>query len=168
MTALRAKARRALSTEEQLAIAWHSASLLLGYPCEDLLTRLEPLHRTSHLLPDEIGGPLRSTVVHLERVPLLELQREYVETFGAARRHDLLTVTAAQSMFEVGAGGPSSQLCGVLEHAATTDPGFGHAVLAGCRDDLERLRLALHEAESGWVGAVQAVTATLPPLTGDV
>ena len=163
-----ARARRPLSADEELAIAWHSASLLLGYPRESLLAQLDSLHRTSHHLPDEIGGPLRSTVVHLERAPLPQLQQEYVETFDLVHCHDLVLAMKAHSAFAVGAEGPSSALCAVLEHAATTNPGHGRALLAGCRDGLERLRSALRGAESGWVGAVQAVTATLPALTGDV
>ena len=35
------------------------------------------------------------------------------------------------------------------------------------RAGLELLRLALHEQESPWAGAVAAVSATFPPLRGD-
>jgi nitrate reductase delta subunit len=156
------RSRRAPLADEHLAFAWHSAALLLGYPKNDLLTQLEPLHRASHLLPDEVGGPLRSTVVHLERAPLAQLQQEYVETFDAIHRRNLLVSPRPQSRSLLDTTGSSSHLCVVLERAAGAEPGVGQALLAGCRDGIERLRAALQEAESGWAGAVQAVTATLP------
>ena len=44
---------------EQLLIAWQSASLLLGYPDEELLGRLDLIRRASERLPAPVGGPLR-------------------------------------------------------------------------------------------------------------
>ena len=165
--ARRVRARRAHLADEQLAIAWHSASLLLGYPEPALLAQLESLHRASHLLPDEVGGPLRSTVVHLERAPLPQLQEEYVATFDVVRERNLLIATVPPSPFAVPEGGTAGHLCLVLERAATTEPVLARTMLSGCRDGLERLRVTLQEVESGWAGAVQAVTASLPPLTDD-
>jgi len=163
----RLRASRTTLADEQLAFAWHSASLLLGYPEDDLLAQLEPLHRASHVLPDEVGGPLRSTVVHLERATLDQLQQEYVETFDVESQRDLLSGEGAHSTSVLDDTGFSGHLCVVLERAAATDPVAGRALLAGCRGALEELRLALLAQESGWAGAVQAVTATLPPLTAD-
>ena len=153
--------------DPMLAIAWHSAALLLGYPHAGLLAKLDPLHRTSHRLPDEVGGPLRSTIVHLERAPLHQLQAEHAETFDVVRERDLLLAQPPYAPLALPAVGTARHLCFVLELAATATPGPGRHLLAGCRDGLERLRTALQEVESGWAGAVQAVTASLPPLADD-
>ena len=44
--------RRHALPAEQLLIAWQSASLLLGYPDEELLGRLELIRAASHRLPE--------------------------------------------------------------------------------------------------------------------
>jgi nitrate reductase delta subunit len=131
------------------AMAWHFAALLLHPPDETVISRLEPVHRASHLLPDEVGGPLRTTVVHLERAPLPQLQEEYAETFSG--------------------GGPDqvAELCRVLEQAANAAPDQGRSMLAVQRPVLESLHRSLIGMESGWAGAVAAVTATFPPEDGE-
>jgi nitrate reductase assembly molybdenum cofactor insertion protein NarJ len=135
--------------DAQLAMAWHFAALLLHRPDEAVISRLEPVHRASHLLPDEVGGPLRATVVHLERAPLPQLQQEYAETFSA--------------------GGPEivADLCRVLEQAANVAADLGRSMLAGRRPVLESLHSSLLHMDSGWVGAVAAVTATFPRDDGE-
>lgn len=171
---------------DQLTIAWQSASLLLGYPDEELVDRLEMVHRATHLLPDEVGGPLRSTVVHLERAPLGQLQEEYVDTFDTRRRHNLFLTYFAhgdtrkrgvallrfkqaylRSGFVLDDSELPDHLCVVLEYAATVDHDLGRRLLLDHRAGLELLRTSLQDIESGWSGAVSAVTATLPPLQGD-
>jgi nitrate reductase delta subunit len=181
--------RRADSlTPEQLTLAWHSASLLLGYPEQRLLRSLETIHRVSHRLPDSVGGPLRSTVVHLETAPLRDLQAEYVDTFDTRLRRRLfladlaygdtprrglalhrLRQTYLQSGFDldadsVHAGEPPDHLCVVLEYAANVDQAVGRHLLGDHRGCLESLRAALRATHSGWTGAVAAVCATLPPV----
>ena len=63
---------------DQLAIVWQSASLLLNYPDDDLVARLDLIRAGSHELPTTIGDSLRSFVAHLEATPLQEMQAEYV------------------------------------------------------------------------------------------
>jgi nitrate reductase delta subunit len=58
-------------------------------------------------------------------------------------------------------------LCVVLEYAATIDQRLGRRLLLDHRAGLEILRLSLRESASMWAGAVDAVCATLPPLSGD-
>lgn len=176
---------------EQLTIAWQSASLLLGYPDEALLERLELIRRASHELPGAVGEPIRATVVHLESRPLEDLQAEYVETFDGTRRHNLFLTyfahgdtrkrgvallrfkqTYLRSGFVIdadaaGAGELPDHLCVVLEYAATVDQDLGRRLMLDHRAGLELLRLSLEESGSGWAGAVTAVTETLPPLKGD-
>ena len=183
----RLKARKAVTLPaDQLAIAWQSASLLLGYPDETLVGRLEMIHRLSHLLPDTVGVPIRATVVHLEGRALGRLQEEYVETFDTRRRHNLFLTYFAhgdtrkrgvallrfkqaylRSGFLLDDTELPDHLCVVLEYAATVDQELGRRLLLDHRAGLELLRMSLDEADSGWAGAVTAVTATLPPLQGD-
>ena len=194
MTRLLARRTTGLTTRltaDQLTVAWQSASLLLGYPDEILLSRLELVRRGSGDLPDAIGEPLRATVAHLESASLGALQAEYVETFDTRRRHNLFLTyfahgdtrkrgvallrfkqTYLRSGFVLDAdsehgGELPDHLCVVLEYAATVDQMLGRRLLLDHRAGLELLRLSLNEAGSGWAGAVAAVTATLPPLQGD-
>jgi nitrate reductase molybdenum cofactor assembly chaperone NarJ/NarW len=171
---------------EQLTIAWQCASLLLDYPDEALLDRLGLVHRGSHQLPEPVGGPLRATAGHVGSTPLPQLQEEYVETFDSRRRHNLFLTyfahgdtrkrgvallrfkqTYLRSGFQLDDGELPDHLCVVLEYAATVDHELGRRLLLDHRAGLELLRLSLHEAGSGWAGAVTAVTGTLPPLAGD-
>ena len=52
----RKPASPALSAE-QLLIAWQSASLLLGYPEEELLAQLGMVRSASERLPERVGEP---------------------------------------------------------------------------------------------------------------
>lgn len=173
-------------TPEQLTLAWHSAGLMLGYPEPRLLRSLETIHRISHRLPDSVGGPLRSTVVHLDTAPLLQLQTEYVDTFDARLRSRLFLTEAIhgdtprrglalhrfrqtyrRSGFEPGddnvnRGESPDHLCLVLEYAANIDQASGRHLLGEYRACLDSLLRALRELHSGWAGAVAAVCATLP------
>jgi nitrate reductase delta subunit len=158
-------------SDQQLGMAWHAASLLLGYPDAALLGQLEAVHRASHPLPDAVGGPLRATVVHLERAPLTQLQEEFVATFGS--RRPSLSLARLQEAVDgrhptapllAEAGDPVDHVSVVLEYAATVDRDFGGTVLRENRAGLGLLLAFLKAAESGWVGAVGSVLATLPPL----
>ena len=178
--------RSATLPADQLSIAWQSASLLLGYPDETLTAQLEMVHRASHLLPDEVGGPIRATVVHLQDAPLERLQEEYVETFDTRRRHNLFLTyfahgdtrkrgvallrfkqTYLRSGFVLDDSELPDHLCVVLEYGATVDAELGRRLLLDHRAGLELLRLSLAETGSRWAGAVEAAVATLPPLRGD-
>lgn len=174
-----------LSTE-QLTAAWQSASLLLGYPDEQLVGQLDMIGSASHMLPEALGEPIRETVVRLGSRPLTELQAEYVETFDTRRRCNLFLTyfahgdtrkrgvallrfkqTYLRSGFVLDDTELPDHLCVVLEYAATVDQGLGRGLLLDHRAGLELLRIALREDDSPWVGAVEAVTGTLPPLQGD-
>ena len=137
-------------SDERLAMAWHSAALLLGRPGQALLDQLDSVHRASHRLPDEVGGPLRATIVHLEQAPLRELQSEHSRTFDGP---------------SLPYGEPAAALCDLLEKAAQ-DASSGYALLLDRRAQLERLRDTLVAQESGWAGAVIAVTASLQRSDG--
>ena len=68
MNLLRRKAAESRPlTDEQLTIAWQTASLLLDYPDESLPERLALARRAYDALPDAVGGPLRATVAARKR-----------------------------------------------------------------------------------------------------
>lgn len=166
--------------------AWQAASLLLGYPDEELLQRLDTIERATDSLPESLGGPLRACVAHLRETPLTELEADYVDTFDTRRRHNLFLTYFAhgdtrkrgmallrfkQTYLASGLVLTDTELpdhlCVVLEYAASYDADQGRQLLLDHRAGLELLRIALTEAGSRWAGAIEAVTATLPPLRGD-
>lgn len=171
---------------EQLTLAWQSASLLLGYPDPALPDRLDLVARAAAELPPHVGGPLRQTVRRLREVSLVDLEADYVDTFDSRRRHTLFLTYFAHgdtrkrgvallrfkqtylgSGVELADDELPDHLCVVLEYAATVDREQGRRLLLDHRAGLELLRMSLAEAGSRWAGAVEAVTATLPPLRGD-
>ena len=179
------RAQRGLSST-QLGVAWQSASLLLGYPDQGLLDRLDLIRRASHELPRPVGAPLRRVAARLAGTPLPTLEADYVETFDSRRRHNLFVTYFAHgdtrkrgvallrfkqtylgSGFELTTEELPDHLCVVLEYAATIDQPRGRQLILDHRAGLELLRISLSEADSRWAGAVEAVTATLPPLRGD-
>lgn len=171
---------------EQLTIAWQSASLLLDYPDESLLERLDLVRSASQQLPASVGEPIRRLVVHLEATPLPDLQAEYVATFDSRRRCNLFLTyflhgdtrkrgmallrfkqTYLRSGYLLDESELPDHLCVVLEYAATVDQELGRRLLLDHRAGLELLRLSLRDSGSPWAPSVEAVTATLPPLRGD-
>ena len=136
---------------DQLAITWHCAALLLSPPHQRLLSQLDSVHRATHLLPDTLGGPLRATVVHLERAALRELEAEYLSTLDGSGL-DPAEVT---------------DLSETLEAAASADAETGRELVCGELPKLEQLQSWLIGAESGWAGAITAVTASLSHRPSD-
>ncbi len=171
---------------DRLTIAWQSVSLLLDYPDELLLARLDLLRAASYDLPEAIGGSLRSFMEHLESTPLPELQADYVETFDTRRRCNLFLTyfahgdtrkrgmallrfkqTFLAAGFELDDAELPDHLCVVLEFAATVDQARGRDLMLDHRAGLELLRLSLRDLGSAWAHLLDAVVATLPPLRGD-
>lgn len=174
-----------LSTE-QLTVAWQAASLLLDYPDETLLARLPLIDRAALAIPHQVGQPLQRTVHELMSASLTDMQQEYVATFDTRRRHNLFLTYFAhgdtrrrgvallrfkqaylRSGFVLDESELPDHLCVVLEYAATVDQRLGWRLLLDHRAGLELLRLSLADNGSRWLCAVEAVTATLPPLRGD-
>ena len=171
---------------EQLTIAWQSASLLLDYPDQALLGRVDLLRSASHRLPDAIGASLRTFLAHLESTPLPELQADYVETFDTRRRCNLFLTyfahgdtrkrgmallrfkqTYLSAGFDLDDAELPDHLCVVLEFAATGDQRLGRDLMLDHRAGLELLRLSLQDLTSPWAPLLDAITATLPALRGD-
>jgi nitrate reductase molybdenum cofactor assembly chaperone NarJ/NarW len=171
---------------EQLTVVWQSASLLLDYPDETLLGLLDTIREASLGLPAAVGASLREVVTHLETTPLPRSQAAYVETFDTRRRCNLFLTyfahgdtrkrgvallrfkqTYLRSGYRLDDSELPDHLCVVLEYAATVDQRLGRRLMLDHRAGLELLRLSLRDAGSPWAPAVEAVTATLPPLRGD-
>ena len=63
MTRTATSRRPTALTDAQLTVAWQAASLLLGYPDEELLGRLDLIEAAAGRLPERVGEPLRACVV---------------------------------------------------------------------------------------------------------
>lgn len=173
-------------SDEQLTLAWQSASLLLGYPDERLLAQLGLVRAAARALPATVGEPLRDLADHLAGTPLSRLQAEYVATFDDRRRCCLFLTyfahgdtrkrgmallrfkqTYLRSGFALDESELPDHLCVVLEYAATIDHDLGRRLILDHRAGLEVLRLSLRDGSAPWRLAIDAVCATLPPLAGD-
>jgi len=171
---------------DQLTIVWQSVSLLLDYPDQGLLDRIDLLRSASYGLPVEIRDSIGTFLAHLETTPLPELQADYVETFDNRRRCNLFLTyfahgdtrkrgmallrfkqTYLAAGLELDDAELPDHLCVVLEFAATGDQVLGRDLMLDHRAGLELLRLSLRDMGSPWASLVEAVTATLPPLRGD-
>jgi nitrate reductase molybdenum cofactor assembly chaperone NarJ/NarW len=172
--------------DETLSVAWQCASLLIGYPDEELLGRAGLVREASGHLPDEIGAPLRRFLDHLERTPLTDLAVEYVETFdhrkrcclfltyfanGDTRKRGMALLRFKQVYQEAGLVLTDEELpdhlAVVLEFGATADRAAARQLLLDHRAGLELVRMSLRDSGSPWAGVIEAVCATLPRLRGD-
>ncbi len=169
-----------------LAAVRQAASLLLGYPDEELLGRLPLLRAAVAPLPAVFTGPLGRFLDHLETTPLTEQQAAYVETFDLRRRCSLyLTYYAygdtrkrgmallqfkhlyGRAGMTLADGELPDHLAVVLEFTAIGDAVRGERLLHEHRAGLELIRLALEERTSPYAWVLQAVCATLPPVRAE-
>ncbi|QKW36697.1 nitrate reductase molybdenum cofactor assembly chaperone [Actinomadura sp. NAK00032] len=171
--------------DAELATAWQAASLLLGYPDEELLARRPLLRRAVAALPAAAAEPLGRVLDHLDATPPQRLAADYVTTFdqrkrcclyltyyacGDTRKRGMALLRFQQAYQAAGLDLDGAELpdhlAVVLEFAATGDLAEGRRLLVEHRAGLELLRLSLTEAGSPWAPVLDAVSATLPPLTG--
>ena len=173
-------------TNDQLVLAWQSASLMLGYPDEELMGRAGLLRDAAKRLPATVAEPMMAFLAHLEVTALPELAADFVATFDHRRRCCLYltyfehgdtrnrgiallrfkTVYRESGMILSDDELPD-HLGVVLEFGATADLAGARVLLLEHRAGLELLRLALEDAHSPWAHVLQAVSATLPLLAGD-
>jgi nitrate reductase molybdenum cofactor assembly chaperone NarJ/NarW len=165
------------------AVAHQLASVLLAYPDETLLGRLDDLRAATGTLPAALRIPLERFLDHLGAGWPRELAADYVATFDLRRRCCLyLTYYAYGDTRKRGMallrfkhayrsaglvltdGELPDALPVVLEFAATGDADAGMRLLTEHRGGLELLRLALEDAGSPYADVVTAICATLPPL----
>lgn len=164
---------------------WQAASMLMDYPGDDLLARLDLLDEVATSLPEKLGGGLRQTIEHLRQAPIRACQSDYVDTFdtrrrgclfltyfshGDTRNRGLALLRIKQVYMKAGLHLTEEQLPDhlsvVLEFAATTDQRAGLKIMLDNRAGMELLRLHLNEIDSPWKGTLNAVSATLPALKG--
>jgi len=172
-------------SNDELTRTWQSASMLMDYPDENLLSHLDLLSEVAATLPAKLGARLQATIDHLRARPLRESESDYVDTFdnrrrgclfltyfsnGETRKRGLALLRIKQVYTRAGLTLTDDQLpdhlCVVLEFAATIDQQAGLKMILDNRAGLELLRLHLREIESPWTGALEAVCATLPALKG--
>ena len=156
-----------------------AASYLLAYPDQGLIDRV-PVIRAA--LAEHGVTTMDAFLDHLERTPLRELERQYVDVFDLSRRHALYlsywTDGDTRRRGEVLARFKAAyRACGfvvdtsgelpdylpmVLEFAAIADPEVGETILREYRPSLELLRIGLVEDATPYAEVVAAVCATLP------
>lgn len=170
---------------DEITAAWQCASILLDYPDELLLSRLDLLDEVAASLPAKIGSGLQETIQYLRRPGVGTTQSQYVDTFDSRRRGCLFLTyfsngetrkrglallrikqVYARAGLELAPEQLPDHLCVVLEFGALTDAKAGLKIILDNRAGLELLRMHLRETESGWSGAIESVCATLPPLKG--
>jgi nitrate reductase delta subunit len=183
-------ARKGRSAATDVARTWAVCSALLDYPTEALVSSLDDLES---LVPGD--ADLLGLTAHMRRMPLVELQQQYVATFdltrkcalyltyfayGDTRRRGAALVEFKQAYRRGGVewaedlGELPDHLCAVLQFGATVDADIARRLLIDHRAGVEMLRLALTRwrnddgtTGSPWAGAVQALCATLPAQKGD-
>lgn len=167
------------------AVVYRVAALLLEYPDEALLASLPALREAAATVGQPYRRQLESLIQHLGSTRLTELTADYVATFDLRRRcclyltyyaygdtrkrgQALLTFKQAYRAGEVELTDDElpDHLCVLLEFAATADLDNGRRLLLEHRAGLELLRLALGDAGSIYVQALDAISATLPALAG--
>ena len=186
MTPRRGRHPRPRLDDRQLATAWQVTSLLLDYPSEALLGRLELLGEAVTGLPSTVHHPLTRFLRVLGDTPLGQLQRDYVETFdvtrrcclyltyfahGDTRKRGLALVQFKQAYRRAGVEVDEQELPDhlgvVLEFGATCDLDVAWRLLNDHRAGLEMLRIALAGRSSPWHDFVLALVSTLPELRGE-
>ena len=161
------------------AVVFQAAGLLLSYPDEELLGRLDLIE--SAVAETGAAGRFAVTFAHLRSLPLMELQSWHVQEFDLSRRHALhltyWTDGDTRRRGEVLAGikqiyrdsGLFVDLDGelpdylpmVLEFAAMGDPRRGVGILNDYRASLELLRIGLTEDGLPQAGVVAAICDAL-------
>jgi len=172
--------------DRELATTWQVASLLLEYPTESLVAMVPMLRRSVVGLPPRLGGGLTALLDELTPARLVELQRDYVETFdvtracalhltyftlGDTRRRGVALVELKQAYRRAGVELTADELPDylpvVLEFGAGVDLDAAYRILQRHRVGIEMLRLALERRSSRWLSVLDAVRETLPHLDGD-
>lgn len=166
------------------SVLFQIASLLLRYPTEPLLAADPEIAAAAAELPGEATRTeLGRFLAHRRAVSLIDLEREYVETFDTRRRCTLnvsyylygdtrrrgISLLRLKRMY-MAAGlvldtdELPDHLPAMLEFAAFAPSGYGQRVLQEHRIGIELLRLALRADERPHRDVLDAVCAALPRL----
>jgi nitrate reductase molybdenum cofactor assembly chaperone NarJ/NarW len=167
-------------------LAHMAASLLLAYPDEEAVTAAREVRTAVGRLPEPVERRLATLATTVADGDPRTLQAAYVTTFdlkrrctlylsyyaaGDTRRRGAALLRFAEAYraigWEVTGGELPDHLASVLELSARADGDgarIAGALLTAHRDGIEVLRSALAAEGSPWVGAVEAVCLTLPPV----
>ena len=163
----------------ETTVVFSAAALLLSYPDEELLSRLDEVEAA--LANTRVRDLFAPTLAHLRGGPLMDVQAWHVQEFDLSRRHALhLTYWTdgdtrrrgealvrfkqvyRDSGLLVDLGGElPDYLPMVLEFAATGQPDAGLRLLHDYRVSLELLRISLAEDDLPQAGVVEAVCRIL-------
>ena len=170
------------------AIVYQAANLLLCYPTEELVARLDML-RTA-LDGTGLAHHFEPWLHQLATTPLSELQSNYIREFDLSRRHSLhlsywacgdtrqrgMELLGYKDTFKAsgvdltGNGELPDYLPAILEFAACIDEKAGFDLLERHRAEIEMLRISVTDDDLPQGGVLTAVCATLPgtsPVTRD-
>jgi nitrate reductase delta subunit len=161
--------------------------MLLAYPDDDLDQRLPLLVEVVPGLPLDTRVPLETFLDHLEATARTDAHEHYVATFdmrrkccpfltywthGDTRNRGMALLRFKQTYRDSGVIPPEDELpdhlAVVLEFAATGDQAAGNQLLGEHRAPIELLRDALQAADSPYAHVLDAVVATLPPMTEEL
>lgn len=161
------------------------ASWLIAYPDDELVARLPAITELAASLDPRVGEPLTRTATALGE-DIIALREQYVDTFdtrrkgclyltyfsnGDTRRRGMALVRIKDAYRKAGLEASGDELPDhlmlVLEFSATTSLEAGMKILTQNRAGIELLRAHLEQIDSPWLGAIEAVTATLPTMTAD-
>jgi nitrate reductase delta subunit len=173
----------ASTTPRQRQVTWQCASLLLGYPDDDLLARLPAVRQATEALDGPVGEHLRRFVATLGTSTPQQVAAAYVDTFdhtrrccpyltyyayGDTRRRGMALLRFKQEYRAAGLELTEDELpdhlAVVLEFGATADADAALRLLGEHRAGLELLRLALRDKGSAYADVVEAVCLTLPSV----
>ena len=163
------------------------AAVLLTYPDQEMLDAGDELRAAAELIgSDDARDQFSAFLDWLLETPIVDVQRQYVQTFDLRRRSGLYLTyylhgdTRKRGMallvlkqryrahgLKLTDGELPDLLPVVLEFAAVAGPGDGEAPLRQHRQGLELLRAALTETGTPYRHLLDAICAVLPELTDD-
>lgn len=169
------------------AVARLAAAWLLWYPDDELVARMPDIRGAVADLPDPTRVPLSSFMDWFAATDLMQVRREYVQTFdmrrkacpyltywthGDTRNRGMAILHFKQAYLDAGFDAGDAELADhlavVLEFAAIGDQLTGDALLAEHTAAIGLLQSALESVESPYVLVLAAVTATLPEMTPEI
>jgi nitrate reductase delta subunit len=145
--------RPTVSAADQV-IALQAAALLLDYPDAALFGRLPVLRQAADLLPEQAATPLRQLLDHFAGITQHQAEQAYVDLFDLRRRCCLYLTYYAF--------GDTRKRGMALLKFTHSYKSAGLELLAENRAGIELIRLALAEAGSPYVHALDLLRAVLP------